>query len=219
MEEKNSDNKKREDIENLNPAGEEQLAEDEVVTKDDSRIMEDGKSTELSAEEADAIARGLENLQSQDGGIPEIQDIREIEDIADGFRSGSRKSVEDTPVFTGESSIPGGGETGATPVAFPDIGEAENPEIPSSAGVGMDLMMDIPIKITVVLGRAQMTIGEILSLEPGSVVELDRLAGEPVEILANDKLILKGEVVVIDENFGIRVTELIGRRRSGNLLK
>ena len=63
--------------------------------------------------------------------------------------------------------------------------------------------------MTVELGRAQMRIKEILSLGQGSVVELDRLAGEPVDVLVNGQLIAQGEVVVIDENFGIKITSLV----------
>ncbi len=73
----------------------------------------------------------------------------------------------------------------------------------------IDLIMDVPLQITVELGKSRKTIREILALGPGSVVELDKLAGEPVDLLVNGKLLAKGEVVVIDENFGIRVTDII----------
>ncbi|PKM80851.1 MAG: flagellar motor switch phosphatase FliY [Firmicutes bacterium HGW-Firmicutes-14] len=73
----------------------------------------------------------------------------------------------------------------------------------------IDLIMDVPLQITVELGKTRKTIREILNLGPGSVVELDKLAGEPVDVLVNGKLLAKGEVVVIDENFGIRVTDII----------
>ena len=82
----------------------------------------------------------------------------------------------------------------------------------SSGGMGgnnLDLLMDVPLQITVELGRTQKMVKEVLALGPGSVVELDKLAGEPVDILINEKPIAKGEVVVIDENFGIRVTEIL----------
>lgn len=81
------------------------------------------------------------------------------------------------------------------------------------AGVetNIGLIMDVPLQITVELGRTRKLIREILDLTPGSVVELDKLAGEPVDILANGKPIAKGEVVVIDENFGVRITEIIGQ--------
>lgn len=73
----------------------------------------------------------------------------------------------------------------------------------------IDLILDVPLQITVELGKARKTIREILALSAGSVVELDKLAGEPVDLLVNGKLLAKGEVVVIDENFGVRVTDII----------
>lgn len=75
----------------------------------------------------------------------------------------------------------------------------------------LGLLLDIPLMVTVELGRTKKQIREILELAPGSLVELDKLAGEPVDILVNNKLIAKGEVVVIDENFGVRVTDIISQ--------
>jgi flagellar motor switch protein FliN/FliY len=76
-------------------------------------------------------------------------------------------------------------------------------------GKNLDLLMNVPLKITAELGTAKMLVQDILKLGTGSVVELDRLAGGPVDLLVNDKLVARGEVVAIDENFGVRVTELI----------
>ncbi|WP_315371715.1 flagellar motor switch phosphatase FliY [Paenibacillus xylanexedens] len=75
----------------------------------------------------------------------------------------------------------------------------------------LNLLMDIPLKVTVELGRTQKQIKDILELSQGSIVELDKLAGEPVDILVNNKLIAKGEVVVIDENFGVRVIDIVSQ--------
>lgn len=80
----------------------------------------------------------------------------------------------------------------------------------ATAGAGnIDLIYDIPLEITVELGRTEMQIRKILELGKGAVIQLDKLAGEPVDILANHKLIAKGEVVVIEENFGVRITDII----------
>lgn len=73
----------------------------------------------------------------------------------------------------------------------------------------ISLLMDVPLQLTVELGRTKMLVKEILSLGEGSIIELDKLAGEPVDLLVNNKLIAKGEVVVIDENFGVRVTDIV----------
>ncbi|REK57909.1 MAG: flagellar motor switch phosphatase FliY [Thermobacillus sp.] len=94
------------------------------------------------------------------------------------------------------------------PVQFPNIGGA--PYVQAD-GTNLNLLLDIPLKVTVELGRTSKQIKEILELSQGSVIELDKLAGEPVDILVNNKLIAKGEVVVIDENFGVRVTEIVSQ--------
>ncbi len=73
----------------------------------------------------------------------------------------------------------------------------------------LDIVMDVPLQVTVELGRTQKLVRDVLEMSPGSVIELDKLAGEPVDILVNQKYIAKGEVVVIDENFGIRITDII----------
>ncbi|AIQ69417.1 flagellar motor switch phosphatase FliY [Paenibacillus graminis] len=75
----------------------------------------------------------------------------------------------------------------------------------------LNLLMDIPLRVTVELGRTQKQIKDILEMSQGSIIELDKLAGEPVDILVNNKLIAKGEVVVIDENFGVRVTDIVSQ--------
>jgi flagellar motor switch protein FliN/FliY len=73
----------------------------------------------------------------------------------------------------------------------------------------LDFILDIPLKVTVELGRARMPIRDILALAQGSVVELAKFAGEPLEVLVNEKLIARGEVVVVNEKFGIRLTDII----------
>ncbi len=81
---------------------------------------------------------------------------------------------------------------------------------PSPAGAAADLerLHDVPVELAVEIGRTRMTIGETLALGPGSIVTLNRLAGEPVDLLVNGMPIARGEVVVIDEEFGLRVTEV-----------
>ncbi|MNO11994.1 Flagellar motor switch protein FliN [compost metagenome] len=94
------------------------------------------------------------------------------------------------------------------PVQFANLG---NPTFGIPDENNLNLLMDIPLKVTVELGRTQKQIKDILELSQGSIIELDKLAGEPVDILVNNKLIAKGEVVVIDENFGVRVTDIVSQ--------
>ncbi|RID87160.1 flagellar motor switch phosphatase FliY [Peribacillus asahii] len=75
----------------------------------------------------------------------------------------------------------------------------------------LNMLMDIPLQVTVELGRTKQSVKDILELASGSIIELDKLAGEPVDILVNSRLIAKGEVVVIDENFGVRVTDIVSQ--------
>lgn len=90
----------------------------------------------------------------------------------------------------------------------PEFGQLE-----SSSGEdvspNINLLMDVPLQVTVELGRTKMPIKEVLEISEGSIIELNKLAGEPVDFYVNGKLISKGEVVVIDENFGIRITEIL----------
>ena len=71
------------------------------------------------------------------------------------------------------------------------------------------LIMDVPLEVTVELGRTSKLISEILDFAPGTIIELDKIAGEPIDILVNGKFVARGEVVVIEESFGVRVTEII----------
>ena len=119
------------------------------------------------------------------------------------------------PSMGGGGGMPLGGSPQPVAAAPVDVRSAEfsqfapegAPGVPSNLG----LILDIPVRVTVELGRTRKTVGEVLNLSPGSVVELDKLAGEPVDVLVNGKLVARGEVVVIDENFGIRVTEIVSR--------
>ena len=79
------------------------------------------------------------------------------------------------------------------------------PQTPENIG----LIMDVPLEVSVVLGRTRKSIKEILEFAPGTIIELDKLAGEPIDVMVNQKLVAKGEVVVIEESFGIRITEII----------
>jgi len=83
----------------------------------------------------------------------------------------------------------------------------------------LNMLLDIPLQVTVELGRTKRSVKEILELSSGSIIELDKLAGEPVDILVNSRLIAKGEVVVIDENFGVRITDILSQADRLNNLR
>ena len=83
----------------------------------------------------------------------------------------------------------------------------------------IDLILDVPLDISVVLGRTKKSIKDILNFSTGSLIELDKLAEEPVEVLVNGKTIALGEVVVVDENFGVRITSIVSNTERINSLK
>jgi flagellar motor switch protein FliN len=87
--------------------------------------------------------------------------------------------------------------------------------VPADVANDLERLRDVPVELAVEIGRTRMTIGETLALGPGSIITLNRLAGEPVDLLVNGKPIARGEVVVIDEEFGLRITDVVpGSRRT-----
>ena len=95
------------------------------------------------------------------------------------------------------------------PVATHEFAPLAAPSFGNAVAQSLDMLHDVEMAVTVELGRTRMTVREILTLAPGTVVELDRAAGAPVDVVVNGTLIARGEVVVIDEEFGIRVTEIV----------
>ena len=81
----------------------------------------------------------------------------------------------------------------------------------------LKMILDVPLKVSVELGRTKMLVNDLLQLGQGSVIELDKIAGEPMEILINDKLVAMGEVVVVNEKFGVRLTDVVSQFGLGDL--
>ena len=106
------------------------------------------------------------------------------------------------------SSFQQGTVTNVQPAVFSNF---EPIQLQQSEAKNLEMLLDIPLQVTVQLGKTKRTVKEILELSSGSIIELDKLAGEPVDIHINDRLIAQGEVVVIDENFGVRVTDIISQ--------
>lgn len=106
-------------------------------------------------------------------------------------------------------------ENEASAVKFEKIKKSDT----NGSSLDLDFILDIPITVTVELGRGKMLIGKLLQLGQGSVVELTKLAGEPMDVFANNRLIAKGEVIVINEKFGVRLTDVISTAERINKLK
>jgi flagellar motor switch protein FliN len=156
----------------------------------------------LSSQDADAlIAEGTADAAGPEADSGETPALRQAQDGAS-----VRPAVDDTSLT--ETSVRLSTEPAVRQVEFGQLGYP-------SEGVqksGVDLIMDVNVQVSVELGRSVMQVREVLALGPGSVVELDKHAGEPVEEVVNNKTIARGEVVVIDENFGVRITEIVNAK-------
>jgi flagellar motor switch protein FliN/FliY len=124
----------------------------------------------------------------------------------------------DEDVASSRFSAPSGGDEpspaprenkSARPVQFGEFDDSQGYQLSPDDPKNLDLLMDISLPVTIELGRTQMLIKDVLEIGPGSVIELQKLSGEPVDLYINEKRFALGEVVVIDENFGIRITELL----------
>jgi len=89
------------------------------------------------------------------------------------------------------------------------LDESDTATTKNFSGANIDILLDVPLEVSVELGRTKLIIRDLMQLGPGSIIELDKLIGEPVDLLVNDNLIARGEVVVFDENFGIRITDIV----------
>jgi len=140
--------------------------------------------------------------------ILSLDNARTILDISKSGGAGAQGGGLNIPLQGGMGVGVGFGQQpqiGIKGVSFPSLANAG----PPSGNTNLNLLMDVQMSLTVELGRTKMYIKDILGLGEGSIIELDKLAGEPVDLLVNGKLIAKGEVVVIDENFGVRVTDIV----------
>ncbi len=155
-----------------------------------SFTINDLSDTQLTLFMTPDMARVLAPAESQQSSGDQLLDQDELAAMLGDLTSGLDAPA---PGLQPTAAAP----TGATPA--PDLGMPR----------GLDMILDIPLDVTVELGRVRMLIKDVLELSSGSIVELDRVAGEPVDLLVNGRLIAKGEVVVIEDNFGIRVTEII----------
>lgn len=173
------------------------------ATPEEPAAEEPAAEEPAADDEAEAPAEGEDKVDQSD-----IDDAfaQMGDDAADGGEEASgQDEAEDLWAAAMEES---GDEPDpdALAAAFPKVEEGTE-VIPN--GRDINTIMDIPVKLSVELGRATVSVKRLLELTPGAVVELDGLAGEPLDIFINGHLLAQGEVVVVDENYGIRVTEII----------
>ncbi|SUJ00820.1 Flagellar motor switch protein FliN [Sporosarcina pasteurii] len=162
-----------------------------------------------------------------------------VAEVAATTTSGAEIPIEDTPTFVEEPKLEPKPEPkrNVQPEVAPSKQTAVTHQKPQVAvekaqfasfeqttlnqteSQNLDMLLDIPLQVTVELGRTKRSVQEILEISSGSIIELDKLAGEPVDILVNNRLIANGEVVVIDENFGVRITDVLSPKERINNLR
>lgn len=144
----------------------------------------------------------VENSSVQDQLVSEYMDTKQSVQIPEA--TGNTSSPNHFGSAYGQTSQP----VNVQPASFSSF---QPYRLQETEAQNLNMLLDIPLQVTVELGRTKRSVKEILELSSGSIVELDKLAGEPVDILVNNRLIASGEVVVIDENFGVRVTDIISQ--------
>jgi flagellar motor switch protein FliN/FliY len=139
---------------------------------------------------------------SEDGGTMDV-------DIADEWAAAlAEREATPTPAQSSGGGASGSGNTDYSRAQFHEL-QPETSFSGSTGEVNMDVILDVPVTLSMEIGRTLISIRHLLQLNQGSVVELDRLAGEPMDVLVNGTLIAHGEVVVVNEKFGIRLTDVI----------
>jgi flagellar motor switch protein FliN/FliY len=191
-----------------------------------AKANENSFEGELSQELIDAMLNGGADPEPQAMVDPWADDALQAEiDAArleaglspdEGPLGGAPSAVMAPPMAAAPAAMP---ERRPAPTAVPTAVHPVQfmpltPEPPAMDHAhGIELLMDVALEVSVELGRSHMSIGEILALRTGSVIELDKLAGEPVDVSVNGTLIARGEVVVVDEKFGVRITEVVSKAR------
>ncbi|MCD6569295.1 MAG: flagellar motor switch protein FliN [Deltaproteobacteria bacterium] len=182
----------------------EQDIEDQEVTspnnEDSSPLEEKGQEeTEQASNEVDELS------ESED--TEEVKDGQGLDDVAKGDEE-SLATDDDLLAQEWENALEEGqGEEDQKP-HFEGL-EKKKKESTQKEAQNLDFILDIPLDVTVELGRTKMLINDLLQMGQGFVIELNRLAGEPVDVLVNNKLVARGDVVVVSDKFGVRITDII----------
>lgn len=178
--------------------------------KDLNQAVEEEMASETPADEQSPAMDG-----SEEANTPENPDNQDNPDKVVNEGDASEADAEAEMMAMLEDLPDEQSNTSVDDINFnaPQAAKAEFQHLSEPTGKSalqnIDMLMDINLPISIELGRTKMSISDILALGPGSVVELTKLAGEPVDLLVNQRVVAKGEVVVIDENFGVRITQLM----------
>ena len=183
-----------------------------VVTSFDLKIGNLIDSTFKQLAPLEFTKKLIKSLQSNDEGLTAKSDNSTQSDVSDVANENSKEKKPQKKQPQKRQSqhkqskqLKSAGKVDVQEAQFPEFGDKEGQTLPQN----MELLKDVPLTVTVRLGKTTMTISDVLDLGEGSIIELDKLAGELVDLYVNGKLIAKGEVVVIDESFGFRVKDII----------
>lgn len=148
-----------------------------------------------------------ENLENLADELDKMVNEPESRDSDGGKTTGL--DMPDFSASDGDEASGGGGDGGDGDEGSGSVGSKGGERGRSDRDRNLDLILDIPLRVTAELGRTKMIVSELLNLGQGSVIELNKLAGEPLEVFVNDKLVARGEAVVVNEKFGVRLTDII----------
>lgn len=183
---------------------------DELLSPQPSIEKEEvNENSRLSkTEQADSPAQQISSGQNMRDHGQHIMPMTESIPQQNNYQQQSTAPHSAQPQHFGSLNNLAGEQVNVQPASFSSF---EPYQLAQNESNNLNMLLDIPLHVTVELGRTQRSVKEILELSPGSIIELDKLAGEPVDILVNNRLIATGEVVVIDENFGVRVTDIVSQ--------
>lgn len=214
------------------------IDQDESLEKDESAVSSDkdaaasDNSEETPASDAEPSSEASDSID-EEGMTPEEKEMMKMSQEDAESDSGASDAGAEEPLSQDEidkaleaaADMPADSEpvddadkTGTDP----SVKQADFQQLSSSSKAGtpknIELLMDVDLPVTIELGSTKMKISDILNLAPGSIVELDKLVGEPVDLLVNQKCVARGEVVVVEESFGLRITQLVSpEERLSNL--
>ncbi|MCA9279211.1 MAG: flagellar motor switch protein FliN [Phycisphaerales bacterium] len=174
-----------------------------------------GSPEEPVSSAADETPNASEEIEPEAGESEQVDEHDETENAAlaaakaaiaglslgdfGGFSDDTPSSEPDIPSSSGPDV------SGASPFDLPDFGMSSGVAVPQ----GMDILSDVNLHVTIELGRTRMQLDEVLKMTPGAVVELDKLAGDPVDVFVNERHVARGEVLVLNDNFCVRINEII----------
>ncbi len=199
--------------EELTPEEPEQKQPDSQEAQQQSDpVPEPGQSQDAQGTAASPESIPADELESA-GGIDADVEKQMLDELAEAEASGLLKGEGEAGKGSELKAIDEIDDIQPLPEDHPTVQSVEFEHYDRTASSGesrnIDLLLDVKLPVAIELGRTELTIHDILDLTAGSVVELTKLAGEPVDLLVNNKVIARGEVVVVDENFGLRVTSLV----------